>query len=114
MSSRSYQFYHERILNIIPSVLERSYVMGSNFAPQKSSLRYPSNSSNESLLRQNICGSLNAYHPTFHQINNTNVREHPINTNNIPIIFSSLQENYKFHHMIIGINQLLYRLMLQL
>ncbi|KAH0681174.1 hypothetical protein KY290_021050 [Solanum tuberosum] len=92
------QTENERILNIIPSILERSSVMGSNFAPKKSTPGSPSNSSNESLLRQNICGSLNAYHPTFHQNNNTNVREHTINTNNIPIISSSLQENYGFHH----------------
>ncbi|KAK4721232.1 hypothetical protein R3W88_011465 [Solanum pinnatisectum] len=76
-----------------PKYCERSSVMGSNFAQQKSSLGSPSN-----LLRQKICGSLNAYHSTFHQKNNTNVREHPVNINNIPIISSSLQENYEFHH----------------
>ncbi|KAH0684640.1 hypothetical protein KY290_021184 [Solanum tuberosum] len=97
--SRSTPVEHESISNIIPSVPERSPLMGSNMAPPKSSPGYPSNSSYESLLSQNISGSPTSYHPPFHQNNNNiNVRAHSITNNRISIMSPSPQENYEFHH----------------
>ncbi|TMW84197.1 hypothetical protein EJD97_025638 [Solanum chilense] len=86
---------HEKASNFLSSILGRSFVMGSNLAPPKSTLQTSSNSSDESLLSQNICGSPIGYPP---QENNNNVRAHSININNIPIMSPSRQEHYEFHH----------------
>ncbi|XP_055816304.1 homeobox-leucine zipper protein HDG8-like [Solanum dulcamara] len=103
MENQRLREQHERVSNFISSVLARSLVMGSNLAPPNSTLQTSSNSSDESLLSQNICGSPIGYTPPFrqennHNNNNNNVREHSININNIPIMSPSPQEHYEFHH----------------
>ncbi|KAK6774935.1 hypothetical protein RDI58_025936 [Solanum bulbocastanum] len=91
---------HEKASKFLSSILGRSFVMGSNLAPPKSTLQTSSNSSDESLLSQNICGSPIGYPPqeNNHNNNNNNVRAHSININNIPRMSPSRQEHYEFHH----------------
>ncbi|XP_015160251.1 homeobox-leucine zipper protein HDG8-like [Solanum tuberosum] len=89
------------ISNIISSYHEKSFVMDSNLAPPNSTLGSLTDSSDECLLRQTICGSPIGYNSSFHPENNNdnnNVRAHSINIKNIPIISQLEQENYGFHH----------------
>uniref|UniRef100_M1B3L6 Homeobox protein GLABRA2 n=1 Tax=Solanum tuberosum TaxID=4113 RepID=M1B3L6_SOLTU len=75
--------------------------MDSNLAPPNSTLGSLTDSSDECLLRQTICGSPIGYNSSFHPENNNdnnNVRAHSINIKNIPIISQLEQENYGFHH----------------
>ncbi|MCE3216419.1 hypothetical protein HAX54_006438 [Datura stramonium] len=86
---------YERISNFISRVVGRSFLMN----PPNSTLGSPSNSSDESLLSQNICDSPIEYPPpTPYRENNHNVRGNSININNTPIMSPLPQENYEFHH----------------
>ncbi|TMX05105.1 hypothetical protein EJD97_002311 [Solanum chilense] len=74
--------------------------MDSNLAPQKLTLGSSSNSSDENLLNQNICGYPIKYPALCHENNqnNNNVQAHSININNIPAMSPSPQEHDEFHH----------------
>ncbi|KAL3328319.1 hypothetical protein AABB24_035781, partial [Solanum stoloniferum] len=92
---------YEKISNLISSVVGRPFVMDSNLAPPNPTLGSSSNSSDGSLLNQNICGSPIRY-PPLRQENNhnndNNVQAHSININNIPVMSPSPQEHDEFHH----------------
>ncbi|XP_049379986.1 homeobox-leucine zipper protein ROC8-like [Solanum stenotomum] len=97
MENQRLREQHEKISNFLSSVLGRSFVMGSNLTPPKSTLQTSSNSSDESLLSQ-ICSSPIGYPPQENNHNNNNGLAHSININNIPIMSPSRQEHYEFHH----------------
>ncbi|XP_069145711.1 homeobox-leucine zipper protein ROC8-like [Solanum lycopersicum] len=90
----------EKVSNLISSVVGRPFVMDSNLAPPKLTLGSSSNSSDENLLNQNICGYPIRYPALCHENNqnNNNVQAHSININNIPAMSSSPQEHDEFHH----------------
>ncbi|KAG5580133.1 hypothetical protein H5410_050760 [Solanum commersonii] len=90
-----------RLLNIISCFGGKSSVTGSNLAPPKATFESATNPLDKSLLSKNLCGSPIGYHPPFHQENthhNNNFGAHSININNIPIMSSLTQENYRLHH----------------
>ncbi|XP_015087599.1 homeobox-leucine zipper protein HDG8-like [Solanum pennellii] len=90
----------EKVSNLISSVVGRPFVMDSNLAPPKLTLGSSSNSSDENLLNQNICGYPIRYPALCHENNqnNNNVQAHSININNIPAMSPSPQEHDEFHH----------------
>ncbi|KAK6780610.1 hypothetical protein RDI58_022794 [Solanum bulbocastanum] len=92
---------YDKVSNLISSVVGRPFVMDSNLAPPKPTLGSSSNSSDGSLLNQNICGSPIRYPPLRQENNhnnNNNVQPHSININNIPVMSPSPQEHDDFHH----------------
>ncbi|XP_049406712.1 homeobox-leucine zipper protein ROC8-like [Solanum stenotomum] len=92
---------YEKVSNLISSVVGRPFVMDSNLVPPKPTLGSSSNSSDGSLLNQNICGSPIRYPPLRQENNhnnNNNVQAHSININNIPVMSPSPQEHDEFHH----------------
>ncbi|KAH0634955.1 hypothetical protein KY284_037741 [Solanum tuberosum] len=90
---------YEKVSNLISSVVGRPFVMDSNLAPPKPTLGSSSNSSDGSLLNQNICGSPIRYPPLRQENNhNNNVQAHSININNIPVMSPSPQEHDEFQH----------------
>ncbi|XP_015087432.1 homeobox-leucine zipper protein ROC8-like [Solanum pennellii] len=84
---------YEKVSNLISHVVGRPFVMDSNLAPQKSTLRSTSNSSDGTLLNQEICGSLIRYPPLRQENNhnNNNVHTHSI-------MSPSPQEHDEYHH----------------
>lgn len=87
---------HERVANLISRVQGRSFLTNQNLALPNATLRSPSNSSDESLLSQNICGSPIEF-PSAQENNNNNNRN-SINSNNIPMMSQIGQENYQILH----------------
>ncbi|KAK4369740.1 hypothetical protein RND71_009215 [Anisodus tanguticus] len=98
MANQQLRNEHERISNLISSVVGRSFVRNPKLAPQKPTLGSSSNSSNESLLSHNIGGSPIEYSPHHQEYNSSNVRENSININNTPIMTPSPEENCDFYH----------------
>ncbi|TMX05108.1 hypothetical protein EJD97_002314 [Solanum chilense] len=84
---------YEKVSNLISRVVGRPFVMDSNLAPQKSTLRSTSNSSDGTSLNQEICGSLIRYPPLRQENNhnNNNVHTHSI-------MSPSPQEHDEYHH----------------
>ncbi|XP_047260144.1 homeobox-leucine zipper protein HDG8-like, partial [Capsicum annuum] len=85
---------HERVANLISRVQGRSFLTNQNLALPNATLRSPSNSSDESLLSQNICGSPIEFPSAQENNNNRN----SINSNNIPMMSQIGQENYQILH----------------
>ncbi|KAM3283415.1 homeobox-leucine zipper protein HDG8-like [Capsicum chacoense] len=99
MENQNLKEEHERVANLIARVHGRSFLTNQNLALPNATLRSPSNSSDESLLSQNICGSPIEF-PSAQENNssNSNVRRNSINSNNIPMMSQIPQENYQILH----------------
>nr|XP_025886908.1 homeobox-leucine zipper protein HDG8-like isoform X2 [Solanum lycopersicum] len=91
--NRRAQAKDEKVSNLISHVLGRPFVMDSNFAPQISTLGSSSNSSDGSLLNQDICGSPIRYPPLRQEKNHKNSIVHAHS-----MISPSPQEHDECHH----------------